>query len=87
MRGDKIDHASADEYFSANESAPFSFAQVLVESMIGCANRKPRKDRHAILTTLIFQVEGERIIHPGELRQFRNFVYALRPLDAAIDFL
>src|SRR6185436_11245208 len=55
--------------------------------MICSANRKPRQDGDPILTALIFQVEGEGKVHPGEPGEFRDLVNALRALDTAINFL
>ena len=39
------------------------------------------------MSALISQVEGERVVHVREFREFCNLVYALRPFHAAIDFL
>src|SRR5436190_8751753 len=87
MRSHKIEDASARQNFGPNESAPFSLAEILVKMMVRGANRKARKNSDAVLAALIFQIEGEGVIHLCQLRQFRDFIYALRPFDAAIDFL
>src|SRR5437763_3764608 len=87
MRRNEIDESAADAHLGANEAAPFSFASIQIKMMVRRENWCLGKNRDAILPALILQIEGERVLHLRQLGEFRNFVDALRALDAAIDFL
>jgi hypothetical protein len=87
MCGHKVQLLALKSHFRANETAAFSFTQVFVMTMFGCRNANARENRDAVLPALIWKIERERIVHFRELREFGNFVDALRPFDAAIDFL
>src|SRR2546423_2533244 len=87
MRGCEIDDAPVDVHFGANEATPLSLARIQIKTMIGGSDWIAREDRDAVLPSLIFQIESERIIHVREFCELLNLVYAPGALDASIDFL
>src|SRR5262245_24524401 len=87
MCGDKVQFLAVKSHFRADEAAAFGFAQIFVKPVIRRENRLARKNGDAILSALILQIKGERVIHLCELREFDDLIDPLRTFNAAIDLL
>src|SRR5437588_3617157 len=63
MRCNEVDELPVDTNLGANESAALGFARVEIKMVIGSKDRGLRKNCDAVLSTLVLQIKGERIIH------------------------